>query len=80
MSKKKPSEFRLEDGMRRLNEIVETLDAERVPLDESIALYEEGIGIVEQCLTELTGAREKIVALRKRADNAFELLDFDEPS
>ena len=77
MSKKKPPEFRLEDGMRRLNEIVETLDAERVALDESIALYEESIGIVESCLAELANARSKIVALRRRADDAFELHDFD---
>ncbi len=76
MAKKTTDSF--EQQLTRLNEIVQKLDAEDTPLEESMKLYEEGIGIVEKCVLYLSDARKKIKELRKRSDGVFETLDFDE--
>ena len=46
-----------EDAMARLNEIVKTLEKGDSPLNESLALFEEGAGLVAAC--------QKVVKLRK---------------
>ena len=76
MAKKKTERF--EDKVKRLNEIVQALDAEETALDESMKLYEEGIDIVENCVTYLSDARQRIATLQKRSDGVFEKLEIDE--
>ncbi|PLX32063.1 MAG: exodeoxyribonuclease VII small subunit [Ignavibacteria bacterium] len=76
MAKKKTERF--EDQVKRLNEIVEALDAEETVLDESMKLYEEGIEIVENCVTYLADTRKRISILQKRSDGVFEKLDIDD--
>jgi exodeoxyribonuclease VII small subunit len=76
MAKKATESF--EQQLTRLNEIVQKLDAEDTALEESMKLYEEGIVIVEKCVTYLSEARHKIKELRKRSDGVFEMLDFEE--
>lgn len=75
MSKKKTETF--EQQLERLNQIVQNLDDEGTPLEESMKLYEEGIEIVEKCVTYLSEAQKKIKVLRKRSDGVFEAMDFD---
>ena len=74
---KKPTES-FEQQLERLNDIVRLLDAEETPLEESMKLYEEGIVLVEKCVTYLSEARQKIKELRKRSDGVFETLDFED--
>ncbi len=76
MAKKATESF--EQQLTRLNEIVQKLDAEDTALEESMKLYEEGIVLVEKCVTYLSDARQKIKELRKRSDGVFEKLDFEE--
>ncbi|MCB2204279.1 exodeoxyribonuclease VII small subunit [bacterium] len=76
MAKKTNETF--EKQLARLNEIVQKLDDDDTALEESMKLYEEGIVIVEKCVTYLSEARQKIKELRKRSDGVFELLDVDE--
>ncbi|HBR08350.1 MAG TPA: exodeoxyribonuclease VII small subunit [Clostridiales bacterium] len=54
-----------EDAMARLNEIVKTLEKGDSPLNESLALFEEGAGLVAACQKELDDAEQKVVKLRK---------------
>jgi exodeoxyribonuclease VII small subunit len=76
MAKKKTDSF--EDKLKRLNEIVQALDAEETALEESMKLYQEGIEIVENSVTYLSDARKSIKELRKRSDGIFETLDFED--
>ena len=48
-----------EDAMKRLEEIVRRLEEEKVPLEESIRLYEEGMKIGKRCWTHSSTWREK---------------------
>lgn len=49
-----------EDSMKRLEEIVRRLEEEKVPLEESIRLYEEGMKIGGRCRKMLEDAETRI--------------------
>ena len=49
-----------EDAMKRLEEIVRRLEEEKVPLEESIRLYEEGMKIGNRCRNILDEADRRI--------------------
>ena len=48
----------LEAAMARLEEIVSEMESEKLPLDKSLKLYEEGIGLVARCSEELEAAKK----------------------
>jgi len=64
MAKKKQSN-NFEKDLARLEEISSLLDSENIGLEESIALYEEGIKLSKTCLTTLKKAELKITELKK---------------
>lgn len=49
-----------EAALKRLEEIVRTLEGGQAPLDESIALYAEGDKLKQQCEARLASAQAKI--------------------
>lgn len=49
-----------EAALKRLEEIVRTLETGQAPLDESIALYAEGDKLKRQCETRLAAAQARI--------------------
>ena len=57
----------LERRLRRLSEIVETLEADEVELDRALALFEEGIGHVQMAERSLAEAELKVEELVRRA-------------
>lgn len=57
-----------EKELNRLKEIVESIQDESLPLEESIKLYEEGnkiISTLKELLAEAESKVEKIVAINK---------------
>lgn len=54
-----------EEMLRRLEEIVRALDAQDTPLDQSLALFEEGAGLVKQCTEKLDQAQQKVNLLTR---------------
>ena len=61
-------EMKLEEAIRRLDEVVKTLDSDRLDLDESLKLYEEGVRLVRACHEKLSDAERRISALRISED------------
>lgn len=59
-----PGKF--EDSLKRLEKIVERLECGDVPLEESLALYEEGIGLYRQCSSKLEEAKKKVEILSRQ--------------
>ena len=57
-----------EASLARLNEIVAALESGTAPLDQSLALYEEGIALVRLCSEKLDAAEQQIKVLT-RAEN-----------
>lgn len=75
MAKKKLS---FEDSMKRLEEIVSHLEKGDIPLQESIAYFEEGTRLLTDCNAMLDEAEQLVVKLRKGSDGEPEELPFDE--
>ncbi len=58
MSESKKIDF--EASLKRLEEIVEKMENETLPLEESISLFEEGQKLIEVLAKELEEAEKKI--------------------
>jgi exodeoxyribonuclease VII small subunit len=52
-----------EQAMGRLEEIVARMEGKETPLEESLALFEEGTKLAKQCSALLDKAEQKIVKL-----------------
>ena len=59
--KKKDIDF--ETAMKRIDEITSKLEDNTLKLDESLALYEEGVKLVALCRAKLDEAQQKISCL-----------------
>lgn len=66
--KTKKEEKSFESALSRLHEIVSALEGGTAPLDQSLALYEEGISLVRFCTEKLDAAEAQIKVLT-RGDN-----------
>lgn len=49
-----------EQSMARLEAIVAALEKGDAPLDQALALFEEGAGLMKQCSAELDKAEQKV--------------------
>lgn len=54
------SQLTFEQALAALEEIVQRLESGAVPLDESIALYEKGEALRQQCQARLDTAQQRI--------------------
>jgi exodeoxyribonuclease VII small subunit len=52
-----------EECLRRLNEIVQTLERGDLPLEESLRLFEEGVRLARASQTRLDAAQRKVEEL-----------------
>ena len=57
-----------EESMARLEEIVSRLERGEVPLEESLALFEEGTRLAKACGLQLDRAEQAVVRLTKGPD------------
>jgi exodeoxyribonuclease VII small subunit len=67
-----------EQAAARLEQIVKLLERGDAPLDESLALFEEGAGLIKKCGKMLDEAEQKVVKLQRDADGGAEELTFEE--
>jgi len=54
------------------------MEQEKLPLERSLKLYEEGIGLVAKCSKELEGAKRRIMILQQGKDGEIEIADVPE--
>ena len=66
-----------EQSMARLDEIVRHLEKGDMPLNDSLALFEEGTALIRSCEKQLDEAEQKVVKLRKGPDREPEELPFE---
>ena len=67
-----------ESASARLEEIVKMLEKGNLSLDESLSLYEEGVGLVRFCNSALENAERKIKVLTKGENGEMIEKDFFE--
>lgn len=67
----------VEERLRRLETIVQKLESEAVSLDESIALFEEGVDLAVSIRRRLEASEGRIKRIVERSEGLFSLEDFD---
>ncbi|MBR2292981.1 MAG: exodeoxyribonuclease VII small subunit [Clostridia bacterium] len=60
--------MKLEDAMRRLDEVVLALDNDAVELEQGMKLYEEGVRLVRICNEKLGEAERTVRVLKMNRD------------
>lgn len=65
-----------EQALERLTQIIRAMENDKIPLEESLALYEEGVGIVRRLSAELDDAERKIKILQQNAQGEIVAVDF----
>lgn len=58
----------LESALKRLDEVVSGMSRQGVSLEDSLALYEEGVALVKLCNSKLEGVERRINMLRMTPD------------
>lgn len=56
----------------RLEEVTASLEAGNLTLEQSIALYEEGMRLAQRCQALLADVEQRVQVLRETYDNGFE--------
>ena len=78
-SKSKPREAQLnfEDAMDRLEKIVEQMESGKLPLEDLIVRYEEGMNLVKICQERLANAEQKIEIIARNTAGKPIVKDFE---
>ena len=64
-----------EQSLRRLEEIVEKIEAGQLTLDAIMSMYDEGVQLSKSCLQQISQAEIKLKRLSKDIEGNFELFD-----
>jgi exodeoxyribonuclease VII small subunit len=78
MGTRKGQKGSFEHSLKRLEEIVESLEQGKVSLDEAVGLYEEGIQLSKECAEKLKATELKIRKLAKSVGGDFGVTDLDQ--
>lgn len=62
--------LKFEEAIARIEEIVTQLERGDAPLDQSVALFEEGTKLIQSCNGLLDSAEQKVFKLSKGPDGA----------
>ena len=65
-----------EESLKKLETIVDQLEKGDLPLEESLKLFEEGVGLSAVCKQELDAAEGKVQSLIKQRDGSFKTETF----
>lgn len=77
MSNDHPDNHSLEARLRRLEEILARMEADEVPLEEALELFEEGVEHVREAERVLSKAELRVEELLEGGET--EALDVDDP-
>lgn len=69
--------MKIDETLRKLEEITKRLEEEDLPLEDALRLFEEGIALAAKIKTELDQAKLKIQQVIEKAKDVFSLEDFD---
>jgi exodeoxyribonuclease VII small subunit len=70
-------EKKFEEAMERLEQIVEGLESGNLSLEESLKIFEEGMGLVNFCSRKLEEAEQKVTMLIKESEGKYSQQPFE---
>ncbi|HEX4638447.1 MAG TPA: exodeoxyribonuclease VII small subunit [Chthoniobacterales bacterium] len=71
------TELNFEKAMDRLEAIVEQMEGGKLPLEDLIVRYEEGMNLVKVCQERLTSAEQKIEIIARNSAGKPVVKDFE---
>jgi len=71
---------KFEEALQKLEKIVGELESGDIPLEASLAKYEDGVRLVALCQKKLAEAKKKIEILVKTKDGKIKIEPFGEES
>jgi exodeoxyribonuclease VII small subunit len=71
------TELNFEKAMDRLEAIVEQMESGKLPLEELIVRYEEGMGLLKVCQERLATAEQKIEIIARNSAGKQVVKDFE---
>jgi len=71
------SEKKFEEAMKRLENIVESLERGDLSPEESLKIFEEGMKLLHFCSKKLEEAEQKVTVLIKESGGKFSQQPFD---
>ncbi len=69
--------MKIEETLEKLEEITSALEREDIPLDEAIALFEQGLDLAASAKKALDEARLKVSQVVEKARGVLDLEPFD---
>jgi exodeoxyribonuclease VII small subunit len=75
--KQREAELTFEGAMDRLETIVEQMEAGKMPLEDLIVRYEEGMNLVKTCQERLASAEQKIEIITRNSAGKAIVKDFE---
>ena len=73
MAREEEKEKRFEEALQELESVVERLESGELSLEESLAAFEEGVGLVKFCNQKLNEVEKKIELLVKDKQGNLQL-------
>jgi exodeoxyribonuclease VII small subunit len=64
--------MKFEQASKELEAIASELESEKIPLEDSIALFEKGVRLSKECLDILSESQGKITVLKKQLNKLIE--------
>ena len=68
---------KFEDAMKRLEDVVESLESGELSLKDSLQIFEEGMKLVGFCSKKLDEAEQKVTMLIKESNGKYTHQPFD---
>lgn len=69
-----------EDAMGELEDIVQALESEPLPLDDLVGKYERGMSLLRQCRRQIDSAQLRIEQITRRGEDAVAAVPFSASS
>lgn len=73
MAKKEAAQKNFEGALEELEQVVEQLESGDLPLEDSLAAFEKGVGLVKFCNHKLNEVEKKVELLIKDKEGRAEL-------
>jgi exodeoxyribonuclease VII small subunit len=75
--KSREADLNFEGAMDRLEKIVEQMESGKLPLEDLIVRYEEGMNLVKVCQERLANAEQKIEIIARNSAGKREVKEFE---
>ena len=60
--------MKLDENLKKIEDIVASMEDPNLSINEGVKLYEQGVNLAKECLTELNDIKGKVNVIRKDLD------------